>query len=351
MIFVTGGTGLVGSHLLLGLVRQGKKVRALKRKTSDTGLVRKVFSWYTNDYEELSGRVEWVEGDILDYDSLEKGLEGVDIVYHCAAVVSFERKKRLAMIRNNVEGTRNLVNAALACGVGRICHVSSNSALGKPGDHSPVTEETKWEPAGRVTGYSESKFYSEAEIWRGVEEGLAAVVVNPSIIIGPGNWNNGSTGFFPVIYNGFRFYTRGTTGFVDVRDVVDALLLLTDDARFETASNRKYLISAENIGYYDLFCMIADALGKPRPAIHASGPLLAAAWRVAALWSLLSGAPARITRETVANSTQENRFDGSLITRMFGFRYRPVSEAITHTARCFLVDRQNKNHNGQALQA
>ncbi len=341
MIFVTGGTGLVGSHLLLELAGQGKKVRALKRNTSDVGLVRKVFSWYRDDFDDLFGRIEWVEGDILDYGSLECGMQGVDTLYHCAAVVSFERKKRLTMIRNNVEGTCNLVNAALSCGVKRICHVSSNSALGKSANQEPITEETKWVPTGKITGYSESKFFSEAEIWRGVEEGLEAVVVNPSIIIGPGNWNAGSTGFFPVIYRGFRFYTRGITGFVDVRDVVAAMMWLTDDIRFEKSKNQKYLISAENLSYYDLFCRIADALGKSRPDIHASGVMLGIAWRASAIGSFLTGKPARITHETVANSTGVNIFDGSKITRLFGFSYRSVQEAIENTARCFLSDRRN----------
>ncbi len=193
-------------------------------------------------------------------------------------------------------------------------------------------------PSKKNSGYSESKFFSETEIWRGVEEGLEAVVVNPSIIIGPGSWNNGSTGFFPVIYKGLRFYTKGTTGFVDVRDVADAILLLTKKENFEKSNRQKFLISAENLSYHELFDQIANALGKPRPSIYASDALLEIAWRISSLWSTISGQPARITHETVANSNLKLNFDGLKITRMFGFKYRPVQEAIMHTAACFLND-------------
>ena len=340
MIFVTGGTGLVGSHLLLALLQQNTGVKALRRKTSDIEKVRKLFSRYTSDADELFGKIKWVEGDILDIYSLVPHLEDVELIIHCAAVVSFEKRKRKEMIHNNVEGTANLVNAALSCGVKRICHVSSNSALGNAKDGSPVTEETAWTPSKRNSGYSESKFFSEAEIWRGIEEGMEGVVVNPSIILGPGDWESSSTAFFPAVYRGFPFYTRGITGFVDVRDVVDAIVLLTGNDFFDKVKNRKFLLSAENLSYRDFFNQVADALQKRRPSIFASGILLGIAWRISALWFFLTGKPARISRETVANTNRTILYDGSGITALTGFRYRPVNEAIRHTATCFLGERQ-----------
>lgn len=339
MIFVTGGTGLVGSHLLLELTAANLKIRALKRKFSHTEQVRKIFSWYRPDYDDLFSRIEWVEGDILDIYSLLDVLDSVDIIYHCAAVVSFDPNRRREMIQNNVDGTTNLVNAALDRGVKRICHVSSNSALGKSLSGAAINEDTNWLPSKRKSGYSESKFFSETEIWRGAEEGLEVVVVNPSIIIGPGNWNTGSTRFFPAIFKGLIFYTKGTTGFVDVRDVVDAILLLTSEKNFEKAMNNKFLLSAENICYHDFFGMIAASLGKPAPSLYASNALLALAWRLNYLWSFISGQPAQITRDTVANSNMKQQFDGSKITRFFSFRYRRVSEAVEHTARIFLNEK------------
>ena len=339
MIFVTGGTGLVGSHLLLSLVRQNDRVRALKRKVSRTDGVKKVFGYYVPDPERFFSRIEWVEGDIHDIYSLDKGFQGVELIYHCAAVVSFESRERKRILYNNIEGTANVVNAAISCGVKRICHVSSNAALGTTIDGMAVTEETGWVPSRKNSGYSESKFFSEAEVWRGVEEGLEAVVVNPSFIIGPGDWDRGSTTFFRLIDRGLKFYTRGITGFVDVRDVVDTMLLLTDSKNFEIAVNQKFLISAENVAYRDIFRQIATALGKPAPPYFASGFLLAIAWRAAALWSWIIGKAALITREALTNSNAEVFFDGSKITRLFGFRYRSIPDAIAHTAACYIKDK------------
>lgn len=336
MIFVTGGTGLVGSHLLLSLVLKYGRIRALKRSNSDIGQVRKLFLRHHEDGGSLFDLVEWCDGDILDLYSIEELLAGVETIYHCAAIVSFDGRERAAMIHNNVEGTANLVNAALHCGVKRMCHVSSNSALGSSRNGTPVTEETSWIPARRNTGYSESKFFSEAEIWRGAEEGLEVVVVQPSIIVGPGKWASGSSSFFPLIYRGLKFYPGGITGFVDVRDVVDALLLLTGEAHFAQARGHKYLLSAENLSYRDFFREIAGALGRPEPRYKASKLMLEVAWRGAALWSLISGKRAVMTRETAASARSENYFDGSAITRAFGWEYRPVKEAIRYTASCYL---------------
>lgn len=335
MIFVTGGTGLVGSHLLLSLLEKGEKVRALKRPTSNVGQVLKTFGWYTPDSDDLFRRIEWVDGDILDIYSLEPLLEGVDTIYHCAAIVSFDPRERKNMIANNVTGTANLVNAAINKGVKRICHVSSVSALGKAGNGTLITEETNWIPSRKNTGYSQSKFFSEAEIWRGVEEGLDAVIVNPSIIIGPGNWESGSPAIFRVVGKGLKFYTTGVTGYVDVRDVVSAMLLLMDEKNFESARNQRYLLNAENISFKDFFGQVANALNVPPPSILAGKLLLGLAWRFIALASLFSRKPAQITRETAASASSVTRFDGSKITRKFGFTYRSIADAIENTAKIY----------------
>lgn len=335
MIFVTGGTGLVGSHLLLALLERGEKVRALKRANSNIGQVLKTFGWYTSDAQKLYSLIEWVDGDILDIYSLEPLLEGVETIYHCAAIVSFDPRERKNMIANNVTGTANLVNAAIQKGVKRICHVSSVSALGKTGNGDPVTEETNWIPSRKNTGYSQSKFFSEAEIWRGVEEGLDAVIVNPSIIVGPGNWQSGSPSFFRVIDKGMKYYTRGTTGYVGIQDVIDAMLLLMENDIFDRAKNQRYLLNTENLSYMDFFSKVALALKKPVPSILATRFLLELAWRMAAIAALLTRKPAQITRETISSADSVTRFDGSKITTLFGFKYRPLEESIDQTAKIF----------------
>lgn len=335
MIFVTGGTGLVGAHLLYELTLAGHKVKALKRETSNLQQVLKTFSCYSQNPNELFNHIEWVNGDILDYFAMEKVLEGVTEIYHCAAIVSFDPKERKKMIANNVEGTANLVNAAIENEVRKICHVSSVAALGQLENGQLITEETNWVPSKKVSGYSESKFFSEAEIWRGMEEGLDAVIVNPSIILGPANWETGSAKMFKTVWDGMKFYTKGVTGFIDVRDVVQAMILLMQDTNFATAKNNRFLLSAENISYGNVLFRIADALGKPRPKYFASNALLGLVWRAAKMAGIFTGKSPLITRETAVNASRVRNFDGSKITRLFGFQYNPVSETIQNTSRIF----------------
>ncbi len=332
MIFVTGGTGLVGAHLLFRLTSEGKKVKALKRTTSNLQQVIKTFSYYTENAEALFAQIEWINGDILDYFMLEEILQGVTEIYHCAAIVSFDKRERTKMISNNVEGTANVVNAAIKNRVKKICHVSSIAALGRLDNGAPVNETTNWTPGKKVSGYSESKFFSEAEIWRGMEEGLDAVIVNPSIILGPANWKTGSAKLFKTVYDGIKFYTKGVTGFVDVGDVTRAMTELMNDSNFEKYKNQRYILNAGNLSYQTVFNQIATALDKPKPTIFASDFLLGIVWRAATFAGRVTGKPSMITREAVANSNRINNFDGSKILQLPGFKYLPVSESIKRTA-------------------
>jgi len=336
MIFVTGGTGLVGAHLLLELCKRGEKIRALKRRNSRLEVVSKLFDADQN--QALFSRIEWVDGDILDYFDLEKLLKGVTEIYHCAAIVSFNRNDKQQMISNNVEGTANLVNAAIENGVKKICHVSSVAALGRLQNGQLVTEETNWVPSKKHSAYSESKFFSETEIWRGIEEGLDAVIVNPSIILGPGNWDSSSPRIFKTVYNGMKFYTKGVTGYVDVEDVVKAMLRLMDEKNFEQCKNQRYLLNAENLSYEQLFKQIAKAFSKPGPSVHATRFMTGIAWRLMAIVSRLTGKTPSITKEIANSSVDVNHFDGSKITRTLDFSYTPLSETIERTARFFIGD-------------
>ncbi len=338
MIFVTGGTGMVGAHLLHRLTLSGKKVKALKRSTSNLGQVLKTFSYYSDQPQQLYEQIEWVEGDLLDYFSLEKILKGVTEIYHCAAMVSFQKSDRAKMIANNVEGTANLVDAAIENGVKKICHVSSIAALGRLENGGLVTEETNWIPSKKVLGYSESKFFSETEIWRGTEEGLDAVIVNPAIIFGPANWVTGSAKMFKTVNDGMRFYTRGVTGFVDVNDVARAMIELLNEPNFANCKNQRFILNAENLSYRDVFTQIATALGKPKPTIFASDPILKIVWRVATFAGWITRNPSVITREAVAGSNAINNFDGSKITKALAFNYMPISESIKQTSGFLIHD-------------
>ena len=338
MIFVSGGTGLVGTHLLYDLVSAGKPVKALRRPTSNVSWIKKIFSYYSPIYEQLFEQIIWVEGDLLDYFSLEDALKGVHTIYHCAAMVSFHGDDRDAMMTNNVKGTANLIDAAIHNKVSRFCHVSSIAALGKTQDGSEINEETYWTPSKRKSGYSLSKFFSEMEVWRGIEEGLDAVIVNPSIIIGPGNWDIGSPKLFQSIFKGLKYYTKGITGFVDVRDVAKAMALLTENPDFESVKNQRFLLNAGNISYQEFFNQIADALNRPRPKNFASDLKLQIAWRMAQTASFFTGKRPLITRETVSGTNLNNNYSGNKIVKLTGFQYRDLDRSIRDIAEIFLKD-------------
>lgn len=338
MILVTGGTGLVGAHLLYELTSSGLKIKALRRHQSNTTWVKKIFSYYTDRVDELYAQIEWVEGDILDYFSLETALKGVSRIYHCAAIVSFHGDDHDMMLNNNVKGTGNLIDAAIHNGVSRFCHVSSIAALGKTQDGSEITEDTYWTPSKRKSGYSLSKFFSEMEVWRGIEEGLDAVIVNPSIIMGPGNWDIGSPKLFQSIFKGLKYYTKGVTGFVDVRDVVKAMIMLMDDRQFEMVKNQRFILNAGNMSYEDFFNKIADGLNKPRPKNFASDIKLNIAWRMALTASFFTGKRPLITRDAVSGSNRKHQYSGDKIIRTTGFSYRSLDSSIADIAEIFLKD-------------
>ena len=338
MILVTGGTGLVGAHLLYELTNSGNRVKALRRQQSNTDWVKKIFSYYSDQVETLFSQIEWVEGDILDYFSLEEALKGITSIYHCAAIVSFHGDDNDMMLNNNVKGTENLIDAAIHNGVSKFCHVSSIAALGKTQDGSQITEDTYWTPSKRKTGYSLSKFFSEMEVWRGIEEGLDAVIVNPSIIMGPGNWEIGSPKLFQSIWKGLNYYTKGITGFVDVRDVVKAMISLMGDQEFEQVKNQRFILNAGNMCYQDFFNRIADGLNKPRPRNFASDVKLHIAWRMAKAASFFTGKRPLITRDTVSSSNQKNQYSGEKIIRTIGFEYRSLDSSIADIAEIFLKD-------------
>ena len=204
-----------------------------------------------------------------------------------------------------------------------------------------ITEDTNWVPTKKISGYSESKFFSEVEIWRGIEEGLDAVIVNPSIIFGPANWETGSARMFKTIWNGMKFYTKGVTGYVDVKDVVRAMILLMNETNFETAKNQRFLLNAENVSFQSVFCQIADALEKPRPKFFASNLMLKLLWRVSKFVGWITGKPSALTRDVVVNSNTVNNFDGSKIVKQFNFNYLPISESIKQTAAFLKNEMQN----------
>lgn len=214
MIFLTGGTGLVGAHILLKLTENGQKVKALKRQKSSLAVVENIFSHYKK--RNLLNSIEWIDGDLMDIFSLKEGMKDCNMVIHCAAIVSFNPKHFDQMMKQNVEGTANIVNVCLSQNIQKLGYVSSIATLGSAEENKTRTEEDYWREGKVNTQYAISKYLSEQEVWRGVEEGLDSIIVNPSVILGPGDWTKGSSQMFEKVWSGLKFYSTGSTGYVDV---------------------------------------------------------------------------------------------------------------------------------------
>lgn len=338
MDLVTGGTGLIGTHLLYELVRQGKQVKAIKRSASNLNRVKKIFSYYSEDFEELYSRIIWEEGDVLEQHLLSKNFEGIDRVFHCAAMVSFSTRERKMMLNNNVTGTENVVNACLDKGIKKLCFVSSTAAIGYKQDNGEADETIKWKNSKGRSAYSVSKYMSEMEVWRGAAEGLNAVIVNPSIVIGPGDWSRSSSKIFETVWKGLNFYTYGVTGYVDVWDVVHSMITLMES----DVSGERFLLTSENLNFRDLFNMVSESLNKKAPKIYAHPVLTGLAWRIDWLVSKLLFRPPTLTRESARSAHNHAYFSNKKIQKQTGISFKPVRQSISETAKIFLKERQKK---------
>ncbi len=335
MILVTGGTGLVGSHLLYDLVRSGQTVRALKRKKSSIANVEKVFSYYSGSSKELMSRIDWIEADLMNIYSLLEALEGIEYVYHCAATVSFEPRYEEEMMRSNIEGTANLVNAALTKSIKKFCHVSSIATLGRE-EHEPlITEDMFWKSSPDHSSYAISKYGAEREVWRASAEGLNVIIVNPSLIIGGGNWQQSSSNMFSRAYKGIRFYTDGVSGFVDVRDVSALMIKLMESP----ISGQRFILNAENISFRNYFDLIHESFGKPRSLIKAGKVLSSVAWRTEKIRQFITGAVPLITKETARSAHRISRFSNKKILSVFpDYEFIPVEVSVNATSKLYLRD-------------
>jgi len=313
---------------------KGETVKALRRPGSNTGLTEKIFSYYSKNPKVLLTKVEWIEGNLLDINSLEDALKGIKLVYHVGATVSFHAEDRDTLIKTNVDGTANLVNAALNENVDKLCFVSSIGALGRAVSEGIVTEETEFQASSKNSVYSISKYESEKEVWRGMAEGLDVVIVNPSIVIGPGNWNSGSPQLFQIMWKGLKFFSVGTNGFVDVNDVAKALILLMESP----ISGERFILNAENVSYKQFYEWMASAMSIPPPKIKAGLFLSAIGWRFLKLKSILTGKRSGITKETAKTANQVYRYSNKKIVKATGIEFTPVKESVEKTASFFLSD-------------
>lgn len=327
MIYVTGGTGLLGSHLLIELTNEKNNIRAIYRSEEKLNQTKRLFQYYfPEEWDVKFAQIEWLKGDILDVPFLLESMEGCDYVYHCAALVSFHKNDFNHMIKINREGTANVVNACLALEVKKLCYVSSTAAVGASLNSATelTTEKTKWKNTPTKSGYSISKYNAEREVWRGIEEGLNAVMVNPCVILGAGNWNDSSLTIFRTLENGLKFYPPGKNATVDARDVSNIMIaLMKSDIHSE-----RFLCIGSNQTFYKLMSEISKQLNVKAPSIKTGRFIVEVARKFSWFFSLFSSKKPSITKETVQSLFGEIAYSNAKIKAAIGFEFTSLEDTI-----------------------
>ncbi|WP_339887452.1 NAD-dependent epimerase/dehydratase family protein [uncultured Flavobacterium sp.] len=324
MILVTGATGLVGSHLLISLLEENNSVKALYRNSKHIEKVKNVFAY--KKQLTLFDKINWIEADITDIPSLNIAFENVTTVYHCAALISFDPKDEEKLRKVNIEGTANIVNCCIDFGVKKLCHVSSIAALGDTKDEETnITEETEWNPEKLHGDYAISKYGAEMEVWRGFQEGLEVVIVNPGVIFGFGFPEQGSSVIFKSLKKGLSFYTKGRTGIIAVEDVVNCMILLMH----KNINGQQYTLVAENPTLDSVLFTIADGLKVKRPSIYANKTLTSIAWRLDWLLSKIIGKSRSFTRATAKSSHSVDIYDNSKVKAELNYTFKNMTSYLT----------------------
>jgi len=324
MVLVTGGTGFLGSYIIKELVERNYPVRAIRRSTSKLPfyIPAKIFE-----------QIEWVEGDILDPVSLDEAMEDVDTVIHSAAIISFNPADKKKMYHVNVQGTANVVNTAIEKNISRLVHISSVAALGRSKTGGRVNEERGWLNSNLNTHYAISKYKAEMEVWRGIGEGLNAVIINPSTVLGFGDWDTSSCRIFKTIYHEFPWYSTGINGFVDIEDVArTTVLLMQSDIK-----EQRFIANGDNWTFQQLFNTIADGFGKKHPRRKATPFLGNLAWRIEKFKTLFSGETPLLTRESARVANSNTFFENDKLLKAFPqFSFTPLQESIQKTCKKYL---------------
>jgi nucleoside-diphosphate-sugar epimerase len=333
MILVTGGTGFLGSHLLLFLLRKDLKVRAIYKNPLSLQKTKHLFSLYHPNPQELFNKIEWMHADITNITELDDIFEGIDQVYHTAAIVDLGGDKEKKMELVNVEGTKNMLQFSIDHKVKKFLHVSSIAALGSY--ETPITEKTYWSWKENSGIYAKTKFLSEMEVWRATQEGLDVVIINPSVIMGAGFWEEGTGKIFRKIDKGMRFYTGGGSGFVDVWDVVKAMFQLMESP----ITNESFIVSAENLSYKYLLDKIADSLQKKKPNIELK-PWMFAFIKPVNLISRLIWRKNIIDPSLIQSLFSNTQYSSDKLIKALDFQFIPMEISIRNIAEKYI--RENR---------
>lgn len=335
MILVTGGTGLVGAHLLFKLLNKNQPVRAIYRTEKKFETVKRIFNYYSKTPDVLFDKIEWIKADLNDIPALTEAFKDINYVYHCAAFVSFEPNKFELLRKTNIEGTANIVNLCLANTVKKLCYVSSIAAIGTPAVKTKtITEANDWNVEFDNSVYAITKYGAELEVWRGTQEGLDAVIVNPGVIIGPGIWNYGSGSLITMVNKGMRYYTTGATGYVDVNDVVNCMLLLLQS----DIANQRFILVSQNLSFKHFIYKTAEYLKVTAPKKEATSIILAIGWRLDWLLHKLTGSRRKLSKQTAYSALSISNYSNSKIKTALNYRFKTVDLSLKDTVGYFKND-------------
>ncbi len=336
MILVTGGTGLVGSHLLFQLLDQELPIRAIFRREHKLETVKKVFSYYSEDPQSLYDRIEWVKADLNDIPALQIAFKGITQVYHSAAFISFEPNRYRDLRKINTKGTANIVNLCISNQISKLCYVSSIAAIGEEAHPEiEITEETEWNPELDHSVYAITKYGAELEVWRGSQEGVDAVIVNPGIILGPGFWKGGGSGsLFRQIHKGMSYYTNGSSAYVDVWDVVTVMIQLMKSS----IKNERFIVISENLTFKTFQEKVANTL-KVKPAYKLASPsLLGLIWRLDWLNNKFFGKRRKLSKQLANSLSGTTTYNNSKVKNAISIEFNPIDNSIAKVCELYLKD-------------
>ena len=332
MIFLTGGTGLVGSHILLKLCENNIPVRALKRQSSSLNICKKVFNYYNR--QDLFNTIEWCTGNINDVPFLESSMSSCDYIIHAAALVSFNKSDLENLKKINIEGTSNIMNVALGLDIKKCIYISSIATLGISPNMQEINEECDFKFTNKESNYSISKYYAEQEVWRACHEGLDVVILNPSVILGPGDWNKGSSKIFQRIFNGLKFYTAGSTGFVDVIDIANITILFLHN----NIKNERFILNGTNLKYRDAFNLIADEFSVERANVKVTLLIKELAWRLESIRSFFLQKSPLLTKETAESAMSKKSYSSSKIKNLLDYNFISFNDSIQKYCKFYNSD-------------
>lgn len=334
MNLVTGATGIVGIHIMLELLQRGEEVKALYRKDSDRNVVSQVFKYY--NAENLLSKIQWCEANILDKDSVDDAMDNIDTIYHTAAMVSFCKKDHALMWATNVDGTSILINSALRHNIKTFCHVSSIGAIGNDANGAVATEDTAWQNNENKSVYSQSKFRQEMEIWRGAEEGLNVVVVNPGVILGPGKLGRSSSLIAQTMQKGTSFYAEGTTGYIDARDLAFAMVELTNKQIY----NQRFIVVGCNEKVRTIQTLFAKAFGKKAPYRKATHFILYLAAFTLKIISIFTRKQPALTRESIHAMGGNQIYSSDKLCKTIDISFKNIDDSIENMAKYIIQQKK-----------